>query len=179
MSLAQEEFDKMTLAETRILKDKLLTQTELLNALESSQQQSFQSYDSFIGNLVMICLQNVIIYPISPLSLLIANQWYEDIMRDESPVFCPICQKSNLDEIPNFIVCYGCGLRLKSDISLQELNLKIQVNVNEHSRNCNSNNLGFSLASDDAVFICMTCAACSLLVAIDTTVDKENQRAKI
>lgn len=113
---------------------------------------------------------------------MITEQWiiqeYERLINSEDEMFdilendatlCPLCQKSLLEEIPDFIVCDCCGMKLRSDMSLERFRLDLELYVTKHSENC------FQVPEFSLVFennktcLCMSCSACTCYFLIQTT----------
>ena len=88
-----------------------------------------------------------------------------DMFEDE--VFCPMCQKSFLEEIPDFIICSLCGLKIRTDMNLQKFKYNLELYVNMHSQNCHKVP-DFSLAEDKDMSLCVSCEACSSFFLIKT-----------
>ncbi|KAJ8680189.1 hypothetical protein QAD02_015976 [Eretmocerus hayati] len=108
------------------------------------------------------------------------EQWilheYEKLMNNEDEMFdmledeivCPMCKKSFLGEIPDFIVCNCCGLKLKTDMSLQKFKYNLEFCVNMHSESCLQVPC-FSLAiEDNNLSLLMSCLTCSNYFLIRT-----------
>lgn len=86
----------------------------------------------------------------------------------EGEVSCPMCQKSFLEEISDFIVCHLCGLKIRTEISLEKFKHNLKLYVNMHSENC-LEVPDFSLMIDrDNRALCMSCKACSSVFLINT-----------
>lgn len=81
-----------------------------------------------------------------------------DMLEDD--VICPMCKKSFLEEIPDFIMCYSCGLKIRTEISLKKFKYTLELNVNRHSENC-LQAPDFSLMfENNATALWMSCSAC-------------------
>ncbi|XP_058805050.1 RPA-interacting protein-like [Phymastichus coffea] len=109
------------------------------------------------------------------------EQWiiqeYERLINSEDEMFdmlqndttvCPMCQKSFLEEIPDFIVCNFCGLKVRSDISLEKFKSDLELYVNKHSEICFHVPKFSLLFENNKPCLYMTCTACTSCFLIQT-----------
>ncbi|XP_043258628.1 RPA-interacting protein-like [Colletes gigas] len=79
-------------------------------------------------------------------------------------VICPMCQRSNLTENINQIICNSCNFML-NNISLKNLGNLINKCVNSHSVKCNESP-GFLPLSEKNMCLFLVCDKCSTFTPI-------------
>lgn len=78
-----------------------------------------------------------------------ADQWlYEEMelaqeiaidrLMEGDNIFCPVCQKSNLERVAASVISCACGIRFAFNKDLETLHSNILEKVAEHEKSCNS-----------------------------------------
>lgn len=84
---------------------------------------------------------------------------------DQEQFFCPICQRSMLQEIDNNAVC-NCGVRIPLSVSFQYFKSSILEQVETHQNNCLAVPK-FAILSDNTWNnLCMQCGICGAFAVI-------------
>ncbi|KAL7294404.1 hypothetical protein TKK_0012406 [Trichogramma kaykai] len=98
--------------------------------------------------------------------LLQSEEQMFDMLEDE--VLCPMCQKSFLEEIPDFISCDMCGLKIRTEISLNKFKYYLELYVNMHSNNCLQVPQFSLVLNNNNTSLQISCLACSKFFVIST-----------
>ncbi|XP_015594272.1 uncharacterized protein LOC107267285 [Cephus cinctus] len=85
---------------------------------------------------------------------LIAEESFKDVI-------CPICQRSSLTEIPEFIACLACGLSLPARVSITDLGKIIINNVEAHSARCDEPSCFAVIPENNNISLYLMCQICS------------------
>lgn len=95
------------------------------------------------------------------------NEMFDEL---EDKVLCPMCQKSSLNDfqIPDFIVCDYCQLKLRTEISLDKFKYSLDFYLNEHSGVCEENPVFSLVYVNNNMTLCVSCETCCNYYLIKT-----------
>ncbi|XP_033225260.1 uncharacterized protein LOC117178116 [Belonocnema kinseyi] len=85
----------------------------------------------------------------------------EEEHMEEEVVFCPACQKNALEELPGFIFCSYCNLKLPAQISLANFKSRIEASANFHSSQCIRKPEFTVFSFNNNIALYLACQACS------------------
>ncbi|OXU21789.1 hypothetical protein TSAR_010183 [Trichomalopsis sarcophagae] len=153
--IVRQEFNKLATAE----KSDITTSTKTIINSPLNQDEALREESELLAEEEQWILQE---YE----RLMHSEEEMFDTLEDE--VICPMCHKSFLEEIPDFIVCSSCGLKIRTEITLTKFKYNLESHVNMHSERC-LKVPDFSLVyENNHVSLGITCLTCSCFYLVST-----------
>lgn len=87
----------------------------------------------------------------------------EYLCRETNEIICPVCQRSELNQISNHIVCYGCDLKLETQMNYSQFRGLLEECVSHHSNKCTSVPDFLLIPENNNTALCLVCHTCTAM----------------